>query len=145
MSQLNFEDTQLLKEIAKEKRYSIVRFELRSSKEETLQSVALPNVHLKAENESMEVVKARGAALQQLNDQGYISIDFRPGVFVVSDFDIYPKSELYKQLCELTEESKKKKGFLFDIPYIKKGRVELTAKGRSAIKDNKKENKEKSK
>lgn len=141
MSKLTFEDTELLKEIAKEKRYSIVRFEVSSSKDESLRMTALPNVHLKYEDESIEVVKARGAALQRLNDDGYIEIDFRPGVFVVADFEIYPKSGLYAQLCELTEKGKSKHGFLFDASHIKKGRVALTKKGRAAVEKNQQDDK----
>lgn len=141
MNKLTFEDTELLKEIAKEKRYSIVRFELSSSKEESLRMIALPNVHLKYEDESIEVVKARGAVLQRLKENGYIAIDFRPGIFVVADFEIYPKSELYTQLCELAKKGKSKRDFLFDIPYIKKGRVALTAKGKAAVEKNQKEEK----
>lgn len=141
MNKLACEDMELLKDIAEQKRYSIVRFELASSKEETLRMIALPNVHLKYENEPIEVVKARGAALRRLQENGVITIDFRPGIFVTADFELYPKSDLYAQLCELAEKAKGRHGYLFDIPLIKKGRVALTEKGRSALAPAKKDGK----
>ena len=129
---LTIEETELLGKIAEAKRYALVQFELGSSKDTSLRSIALRNVHIVEEDESMQIVKARGAVLQRLSDEGYIILDFHPAVHVASDYAIYSKSAIYMQLCEMAEEAKTKPGFLYDSPCIRKGSVVLTAKGRKA-------------
>lgn len=133
MNQLLSEEKGLLLEIAVAKRYPVVNLEMHSSKESSLRTTVLPNVHLKATGETMEVVKARGEQLKKLAEGGFIEIDFRPAVYVASDYTIYSESSIYKQLKEMAKESKKKPDFLFDIPHIKKGRAVITDKGREAV------------
>lgn len=133
MNQLKTEEKELLLEIAVAKRYPVVNFEMHSSKEFSLRTTVLPDVHLKAAGESMEVIKARGVQLKNLMEAGYISIDYRPAVYVVSDYTVYSQSSVYKQLKEMARESKKKPDYLFDIPHIKKGRAVITDKGREEV------------
>ena len=81
----------------------------------------------------MSTVKARGALLKQLSDKGYVLLDFRLQLLVASDYTVYKESAIYAQLCELAESCKNRPDYLFDTPYIKKGRVLLTQKGKKAI------------
>lgn len=126
---LTEEDSQMLKEIAEVKRFPIVRFELRSSKDESLRSIALPNVRITKPDDTMELVRERGDALQRLKNDGCVILDFHPAAVVAADYAVYKESALYAQLCEAAEEGKKRPDFLFDIPWIKKGRAVLTEKG----------------
>ena len=130
---LSSDEKSLLKEIGEAKRYPLTRFELRSSKDGELRSTALSNVHLESVNDTMEAVKARGALLQRLSDLGYVLLDFRVQLLVASDYTVYEESAIYAQLCALAESGKSRPDYLFDIPHIKKGRVELTGKGKKAI------------
>ena len=49
---------------------------------------------------------------------------------VQSDYTIYSTSDIFLLLHQLVEEGKKNPDYLFDIPYIKRGQVMLTEKGR---------------
>lgn len=55
----------LLREIGDGRRYPVVCFELRSSREPSLRSVALREVHMETGRETMEEVKARRRAAEK--------------------------------------------------------------------------------
>ncbi len=127
----------LLESIAAAKRYPVVRFELRSSRERELCSTALNNVRLEAADEPMETVKTRGETLARLADAGLIRLDFGPAVTVASDYAVYGRSAIYALLCEMVEEGRSRPGFLFDTPHIRRGRAVLTAGGRRFLEETK--------
>ncbi|MEM1484586.1 Abi-alpha family protein [Oscillospiraceae bacterium PP1C4] len=120
----------LLTKMKISKRFPIVRFELRSSKEASLSSIALNHVCMADINATMEQVKSTAALLQKLEQDGIINICYTLAVSARSDYQVYYDSKLYAQLCEMTEEGKRNPNFLFDIPYIKRGVVTFTAYGR---------------
>lgn len=124
----------LLWEIKLRNSVPVVRFELRSSVERELVSVALSNVLLTTQEDTMETVKETGAMLQALEDQGLIRIDYHLAVTVKSDYDNFGESSLYQYFCKTVEESRSNPKFLFDTPYLKRGRVTLTAKGERILK-----------
>ncbi|MBC8586408.1 hypothetical protein [Youxingia wuxianensis] len=126
---LTAQEKQLLFSIYGKKRFSIVRFELRSSKEKDLISTALNHVHLESREDTMETVKALGAKLAALQEKGLIFISYSLAVTARSDYALYYESQLYRQFCALTEQGKQRPEFLFDTPYIKRGLVTLTPKG----------------
>ena len=64
--ELTKEEQFLLREIAESRRYPVVCFELRSSREAALRSTALRNVHMETGRETMEEVKSTAALLEQL-------------------------------------------------------------------------------
>ena len=131
--QLTKEKAQLLRSIADTKRYTVVRLELRSKKEDSLRSTALNHVHLDEPETSMEEVKALSSQIAALLDKGFIHADYELFATLASDYEVYQKSLVYRLLCELVEAGKKRPGFLFDTPYIKRGRLILTPKGKKAV------------
>lgn len=129
MTELTNREKELLKAIHEVPRFPIARFELRSTKQRELLSFALKHVYLTDPEASMEQVKADSAALEHLSQEKLITLDYALAVTVKKDYDVYFESELYKQFCEMVEEGKKKPGFLFDTPAIRRGVAKLTAKG----------------
>ena len=123
----------LLDEIYREKRYPVVRLELRSTKDKALVSTALPDVHLKTARDTMDEVKARAACLRELEQKGYIRIEYSLFVTVSADYALYYESDIFGLLTALTKEGKNRRDFLFDTPYIKRGRAVITCKGLACI------------
>lgn len=111
----------------------IARYELRSTKESDIISTALNYVWLTGKDDSMELAKARGAAIARLVEKELAAVSYSLAVTAASDYAVYNQSALFAQLCTLAEEGKGKPGFLFDTAAIKRGRLELTAKGKKAI------------
>ena len=129
---LSLQEKTLLREIADTKRYTVVRLELRSTKEDSLRSTALAHVHMQHPEESMEEVKATGALIASLESKGLVRTDYERFATLASDYAVYADSLVFRQLCQLVEEGKKRQGFLFDTPYIKRGQVFLTPAGKRA-------------
>jgi len=126
---LTEDEKKILLEMQNEKRYPIVRLELHSSQEDELVNTALNYVRITDETDSMELVKARGIALQSLMEKGLVFIDYTIRVWVVGDYTIYYKSKIYELLCNTVLESSKQPGTIFDMPYLRKGYANLTARG----------------
>lgn len=115
----------------REGRFPLARFELHNDAEEELVITALDNVYLTSPEDGMELVKARGAALRDLEEHGFISIDFDSPVWVAGDHQIYYKSKLYELLCHTAlEASRTVEGCLFNLPVLRKGYAERTPRGR---------------
>ncbi len=115
----------ILSAVAHAKRFPIVRFELRSSQEPELRSIALNHVYITSPDDSMEVVKERSAALESLRKRGLIQISYSLPAYVQSDYRIYYQSQLYELLCHTVMEAQGKEGFLFDFPAMRFGQVFL--------------------
>ena len=123
----------LLLQIAQNSRCPIVRLELRNSQERSLISTALNHVYLQTPADTMEQVKQRSAVLQTLCDKGLIAFDYKVFITIKSDYTIYYESDIFALLTQLVEEGKQKPDYLFDIPYIKRGKIVLTDLGRQAL------------
>lgn len=126
---LTEDEKKILLEMQNEKRYPIVRLELHSSQEDELVNTALNYVRITDETDSMELVKARGAALQSLMEKGLVFIDYTIRVWVADDYTIYYKSKIYELLCNTVLENSKQPDTIFDMPYLRKGYANLTARG----------------
>ena len=122
----------LLQEIAQSRRYPVVRFELRSSKDRSLRSTALSHVRLQTPDEGLEEIKVRGAALQELEQAGLIVIDYSLPVTLTSDYAVYQESAAFQLLQKTVEEGKKHPDFLFDQAVIRRGMARITSRGRKA-------------
>lgn len=114
-------------------RFPVARFELRNDQEEDLAMTALDNVWIQKPEDSMETVKERGAALQALEEAGYIQINFAAPAVVAGDHTVYYKSELYALLCKTALEAAQLPDNLFNLPCLCKGYAELTLRGRRAV------------
>lgn len=123
------EEKKILLEMKQAKRYPIVRLELHNSEDTELVSVALNYVRITDAQDSMETVKERGAALQSLMEKGLVFIDYTVRVWVSGDYDVYYKSKIYELLCHTVMESAKRPEAIFNLPYMRKGYANLTAKG----------------
>ncbi|MDF1493325.1 hypothetical protein [Caproiciproducens sp. CPB-2] len=126
---LTEEEKNILTEIRDSQRYPIVRLELHNSENEELVSIALNYVRITDEEDSMETVKARSAALKSLMEKGLVFIDYTVRVWVSGDYDVYYKSKIYELLCRTVLEGAKQPGAVFNLPYMRKGYATLTFKG----------------
>ena len=99
----------------------IARFELISSLDEELLSVALNDVVLLDPEDTMEEVKDRAAQIARFREKGLLTVryDMR-----IADGD------LFDELWVLAQQGRGKDGFLFDDAQVRMGLIVLTAKGR---------------
>ena len=108
----------------------IARFELVSSLDDELLSVALNDVVLLDPEDTMEEVKDRAAQIARFREKGLLTTryDMR-----VADGDLtamYENSNLFNELWVLAQQGRGKEGFLFDNARVRMGLIALTAKGR---------------
>lgn len=116
-------EEEILKAVHVARRFPIVRFELHSSQEPGLRSIALNHVYITHPEDSMELVKERSAALEGLRKKGLVRISYALPAYVQSDYQIYYQSKLYELLCHTVMEAQGKEGFLFDFPTMRFGQV----------------------
>lgn len=132
-TELTTDEKTLLTKIAQSQRFPIVRLELRKSGETSFISTALNHVYLETTADTMEQVKKRSGIFQMLEDKGLIHIDYKVFVTVKSDYIVYDHSDIFALLEQLVEQGKQRPEFLFDIPYIKRGKIVLTDQGKQII------------
>lgn len=130
---LSEREKQMLRELRQSRRYPVARFELHSSQSEELVSTALNFVRITEPEDSMELVQERSRALRSLVEQGLVWADFESNVWVAGDHVIYYRSRIYEQLCSTAMEAQKLPGTLFDLPFLRKGYLYLTARGRKTL------------
>lgn len=130
---MNNERQRLLDAAAQQGGLPIVRFELRSSRENSLRSTALDLVWMTDAADSMELVKARSACIREALEEGLARVNFHLPVTARSRYTVYLESVLYADFCRMTEEGGRRPGFLFDTPFLKRGVLTLTAKGRRVL------------
>lgn len=116
-------EKEMLEAVRNAKRFPLVRFELRSSEEPELRSIALNHVYITRPEDSMELVKQRSAALEGLRKKGLVKISYSLPAYVQSDYRIYYRSSLYELLCHTVMEASGKPDFLFDLPAMRFGQV----------------------
>ena len=111
-------------------RMPVARFELFSSAEPELVSVALSDVVLLDPDDTMEQVKDRAAQLARFREKGLLTIryDLR---FADGDLTaLYEDSALFGELWVLSQQGRGREGFLFDDARVRMGVITLTPKGR---------------
>lgn len=116
-------EKEMLEAVRNAKRFPLVRFELRSSEEPELRSIALNHVYITRPEDSMELVKQRSAALEGLRKKGLVKISYSLPAYVQSDYRIYYQSSLYELLCHTVMEASGKPDFLFYLPAMRFGQV----------------------
>jgi len=126
---LTEEEKNILLDMENAKRFPIVRLEMHNSEQKELVNIALNYVRITDENDSMEVVKERGAALKSLMEKGLVFIDYTVCIWVSGDYDVYYKSKIYELLCHTMMENAKRPNPAFNLPYMRKGYAQLTRKG----------------
>ena len=94
------EEQKLLRSIGAVRRYPVCRFELRSSKDRELCSVALDAVHLQDAGEEIGPVKERATLLKSLEQKGMIVLYYGLTTYVKSDYQIFHDSAVFHQLQE---------------------------------------------
>ena len=122
-------EKELLLDVRDCNRFPIGRFELHSSKEDSLVSTALNHVVIESLDDPMEQVKTIGAALASLEEKGLIQLDYDLKIRVVSDYDAIANSDVFAQFCQMVEDAQQRPGFLFDRAELCKGMAKITVKG----------------
>lgn len=100
----------------------VARFVVESSQEGDFSSVALAPVFLRSPEETMEWVKETGAMLLELEQRGWITLDYDYPLEGYS-YAEYKQSELYTYFCSTVEEAKGRPGFLGDTPVLELGSI----------------------
>ena len=97
----------------------VARFLIESSREDDFSSVALAPVYLRGPEESMEWVKETGAMLLEMEEKGYLALDYD---YPLEGYPYteYRQSDLYAYFCRTIEEAKGRPGFLGDTPVLEK-------------------------
>lgn len=111
-------------------RMPIARFELISSREPELVSVALNDVVLLDPEDTMAEVKERAAQIARFREKGLLTTryDIR---FADGDLEaLYEDSALFGELWVLSQQGRGKEGYLFDDARVRMGVITLTPKGR---------------
>lgn len=103
----------------------VVRFVVKSAKEEDFASVALAPVFIRDLKDSMADVKQAGGFLSQLEQQGMISIDYDMPLDGYA-YNEYRNCELFQFFCETVKEGKDREGFLGDKATLELGSIGLT-------------------
>jgi len=129
---LNAEQLQVLQEIQDSGHYVVANFQLLSSRDDSIYTGALENVHLLSRDEAMTPVVERGEVLQQLFELGLIVLNYHLPAYVQRDYLIFRESDLWRQLEEAVAEAKEQH-YTFDILHMQKGLAALTVKGRYAL------------
>ena len=125
-----------IKEIREVPRYlrralmPIARFELTSTLDEELLSVALDDVVLLDPEDTMEEVKERAAQIARFREKGLLTTRYDMQIANGDLAAMYEDSNLFNELWVLAQQGRGKEGFLFDDARVRMGLIVLTAKGR---------------
>ena len=111
-------------------RMPIARFELVSSLDEELLSVALNDVVLLDPEDTMEEVKERAAQIARFREKGLLTTRYDMQIANGDLAAMYEDSNLFNELWVLAQQGRGKEGFLFDDARVRMGLIVLTAKGR---------------
>ncbi len=130
---LTHREKQTLTELSQATRYPIVRLELHRDGEPDLVSIALDNVRIVEEDDTVELIKERGEALRHLAELGLVRLDYNIKVWGTADYNVYYRSELYEMFCHLVMEGASQPDFLFNLAVMRKGRASLTKAGVAAL------------
>ena len=106
------------------------RFELTSTLDEELLSVALDDVVLLDPEDTMEEVKERAAQIARFREKGLLTTRYDMQIANGDLAAMYEDSNLFNELWVLAQQGRGKEGFLFDDARVRMGLIVLTAKGR---------------
>lgn len=100
----------------------VARFLVESTVEDDFCSVALAPVYLRVPEETMEWVKETGKMLLELEEMGYLTLDYD---YPLEGYPYteYKTSALYTYFCDTIEEGKGRPGFLGDTPVLELGSI----------------------
>ena len=111
-------------------RMPIARFELLSSNEPDLLSVALDDVVLLDPEDTMAEVKDRAAQLARFRAHGLLDTRYDIHYADSGLLELYEESNLFNELWVLCQQGRGREGFLFDHAQVRMGLIVLTEKGR---------------
>ena len=111
-----------LHELAHHHFLPVARFLVESTAEDDFSSVALAPVYLRGPEETMEWVKETGAMLRELEERGYLTLDYD---YPLEGYPYteYRESALYAYFCKTIEEGRGRPGFLGDTPVLELGSI----------------------
>ena len=111
-------------------RMPIARFELVSSLDQELLSIALGDVVLLLPEDTMEEVKERAAQIARYREKGLLTTRYDLHYADSGLLELYEDSNLFNELWVLTQQGRSREGFLFDHAQVRMGLIVLTPKGR---------------
>ena len=111
-------------------RMPVARFELVSSLDPELLSVALNDVVLLDPEDTMEEVKDRAAQIARFREKGLLTTRYDFHYASSGLLELYEDSNLFNELWVLTQQGRNREGFLFDHAQVRMGLIVLTQKGR---------------
>lgn len=123
---------EVLQMVCAEDSCPIVRFELTSSRNEEILSVALDRVLIDRVDDTMERVKQRAEALTLLEQNGYLLVSYGAVMEQEDAYDISRESALYEYFQGVVAEARSRADFAFDTGRMQRGVVLLTEKGKQA-------------
>lgn len=100
----------------------VARFLVESTVEDDFSCVALAPVYLRGPEETMAWVKETGAMLLDLEEKGYLTLDYGDPLEGYA-YQEYRDSQLYAYFCKTVEEGRGRPGFLGDTPVLELGSI----------------------
>ncbi len=98
----------------------VVNFEIYSTKEKSLSVTALKNVLLFDPKDTMEQVVERAAAIETLERDQFIKLEFDDN-FEAKPFELYYQSNVYQDFVRTVANGTEQSDFLLDEPFIYRG------------------------
>lgn len=130
--ELNKEELTFLLELSQVAYLPLAQFVMTNSENDAIGFIALPAVHLKTADDSLEVVKERSKTLRSLEQKRLISLDYELPLEGY-DYKEYLNSAVYAYFEETVNQGKEQPDFICDTAEIDLGSMALTALGIRAV------------
>ncbi|MCI1965620.1 MAG: hypothetical protein LKJ17_05740 [Oscillospiraceae bacterium] len=132
---LSDQEAEILGKLSSGGAVTVCRFVMSSSKEDSLQSIALAPVVIHSPGDTVALVKERGAVISQLVKRGLISLKYDGKAVPGFDEQTVRKSAAFTAFQEAVNEGSGKPNFLFDTALLETGSMEMTDDGAQAMLD----------
>lgn len=119
------EEKALLAQLKQQPYLPVVRFVLRSTKSEHLQSVALAPVYLYQSDDPIEQIKKVGSLLLTLQEKGLLTLNYSQPIKDF-DYELYQASDAYQLFMDTVSEAKKRPDFIYDSGMMECGSICLS-------------------
>ncbi len=126
-TQLSQAEEHFLSHLVQAKFLPIAQFVVKSSKEDSFETVALSPVFIEQDDTTIERVKELGRILKRIEDAGYIDLDFDIPLTNYA-YTEFKNSQLFAFFQKTVEEGSSKENFLGDIALLECGSIAPTEK-----------------
>ncbi len=122
VSELTTQQQQFLQDLTKHRFLPVTQFVIKSSKQSSFECVALAPVYILGEAHTIDEIKQTGKQLKELEDMGYITLDYDIPIKNFN-YDVYYNSDAFKFFKDTVDEGKDKQGYLGDMAIIQTGSI----------------------